>query len=335
MITEKLSERYLEAEKSIEEETALLSIIDQLSEKNHKLLDQVFHIFGMLSAGDPHRTHSVASNLFSQAMSEINSILKSGKTSQIFINSHKIAEALSKSEESLLKKTANEFRNFVNSLDNYLSEANINTCQELIKSALEVRISLGKIKSVSEALRPHQENQNLPTITVYTDDHTDLDEFSAKLNAFTKIVETTCNMLGMSMLEANVSIEKIESGSFFAKISANPLVIAVVTVIMTSGSQYILNQSNEKLDEVSIRERSEALLNILKIKETLEANGHPLPELDTELKSSAVMLTKQLNTLVGKSNSIEINKAEFKSNAGMLIASSQETIGTAQKPEKP
>lgn len=334
MITEIISEKYLEAVENIKNQSALTSIIDKLSDLDNTLKDKIFRIYDVISTGEPNRTHNIAKSFFSETMSSVNGILKSGKTSQIFINSHRMTESFSTYKNTSFNETSKAIEDFVSSLDNYLNDADIDSCKALIESASRLKKYFEKIEFANETFLTLRKPQSLPTFSIYTKDHTELDEFSSKLSAFTKIVEVSCYILKMSMSEAEVSIEKIESGSFFAKISANPLVIALVTAVITNGSQYILTNTTEKLDETIIKERSEALINILKIREALEKSGKPIPEIDTELKNAAVAITKQLNTLIGKSQAIEINKIEFKSSEKMLLASTQQTIEIAKEIEK-
>ncbi|MCO6060207.1 hypothetical protein NG726_26555 [Pseudomonas sp. MOB-449] len=111
----------------------------------------------------------------------------------------------------------------------------------------------------------------------------------------------------MSTSEGNVSIEKIESGSFFAKISANPLVIALASIIVTNGSQYIYNEIDSSRDLTNLKEASEVLERTLKIRSFLEENEIDTKEIDEEIKISSVLLAKNLGLLIKDSSEIEIN----------------------------
>lgn len=324
MIIGKISEKYSEILSEISKESSFLRLIEDLSKTNESLPQKLFEVIDTINLGDQNRTWNTVNNIANQIINEVSAIIKSTKKSYIYITASNYSELFEESDEKALKHASFSVDSFISSLDEYLQNATFDSSKSLTKAAEDLKISIEKIQLISESMKPAQGNTSLPTVSVYIPDHTELDEFSAKLAALTKIIEITCNMLNLSMVEADVAIERIESGSFFAKISANPLVVSVVTIILTYGSQHLLNQSTENSDDAVIRARSETLINVLKIREALEKNGLAMPELDSELKNSAVNLAKQLNTLIGKSQKIEINKALLEASKSMLIADNQD-----------
>lgn len=325
MIIGKISEKYSEILSEINKESSFLQLIEDLSNINESFPQKLSSLINTIGSGDQNRTWANVNSIASQTISEVSAIIKSIKKSYIYITASTYSEILEGINEKPLSDTLLSIDSFINSLDDYLQNTTFESSKNLTNAAKNLKSSIENIQLISEAMKPAQGNTSLPTISVYIPDHTELDEFSSKLAALTRIIEITCNMLQLSMIEADVAIERIESGSFFAKISANPLVVSVVTIILTHGSQYLLNQSTEKSDDAVIRERSETLINVFKIREALEKNGLAIPKLDSELKNSAVNLAKQLNTLIGKSQKIEINKALLEASKSMLIADNQDT----------
>lgn len=324
MIIGKVSEKYSEILYKVNNENVFLQLLENLSNVNSSFPKKLSLLIDIAGKGDPGRTWNAINNIPSQTINEVNEAIKSVRTSYIYTTANTYLEILNKTDEIPLANVTEALNIFIYCLDEHLQSASFESCKELASAAENLRASIKSIELVSATIEPTQGNTALPNVSIYISDHTDLDEFSSKLSALTKIIESACNLLQLSMTEADVAIERIESGSFFAKISANPLVISVITVILTNGSQYLLNQPTERSDEAIIRERSETLINVLKLKEALDKNGLPVTELDSELRSSAVIITKQLNNLIGKSKKIEINKNSYTTDETMLLANIQD-----------
>ncbi|MCY1302825.1 hypothetical protein D9M70_525060 [compost metagenome] len=116
----------------------------------------------------------------------------------------------------------------------------------------------------------------------------------------------------MSMSEGHVRIEKIESGSLFAKISAHPLVVALTTIIVTNGCQYIYNEIDSSKDLSNLKEASAILESTLKIRDFLEENNIDTREIDEEIKKSSTLLVKSLGHLVNGTTELEVNDKTIK-----------------------
>lgn len=329
MIIEKISEQFSEAIKKIEQEQAFLELVNNLTKINSGLEGHLLSVFS--KNGNPSEANNQISVVMSKISTDVDQAVRSARTSAIIVSADRIRQIVENSETKPFKSTATAIELFIEYFDEYKHNISLKSCLDLVASGRNLNIAIHQLRLVDLVLEPTQGNKELPSLTVYIPNHTSLADFTTKLDALTKIIETCCNILSLSMEEALVAIERIESGSFFAKISANPLVVAVTTIIITQGSQYFFSPDFLSSENVGIRENSESVIQILKIRETLSANGVDTQELDSELNSSAILLAKQLNRLLSKSPAIEINDMKFSAPETKLLAGAAPNRGENSK----
>lgn len=319
MIIGKISEHYSNIVNQIDYEQSFLGLINRLTEIN-KITPN--YLLGIIQkVGNPNDTNTQANSAANNINTQVDRAIKSVRITEIAVAADRIKKLIANSESQPLKKLESATHNFIDALDEYMHSTSINFSLSLAYSAQELENSLLHLRDVNSILEPALGSKELPNITIYIPNRTSLEDFSAKLNALKDIIETCCKLLNLSMAEAEVEIERIESGSFFAKISANPAVVAVVTIIITHASQYIFSQDFLSSENVEIRENSESVIRILKIREALSKNGVDTEKLDAELNASAVLLAKQLNRLLVHSPSIEVNNKTFQAHETKLLES--------------
>ncbi|WP_139159515.1 hypothetical protein [Pseudomonas argentinensis] len=323
MIIEKLSEKFSRTLDSIEQEESFLDLIKALTEFHRDFNKYLLKVLS--KSGNPNEVNSTASSVQSQITSEVSSAVRAARTSTIVVSANRIKNLTENIESKPFQTATIAAENFIDAFDSYIHTKDISNCIDLVIAGRDLNLALHQIRLVKNVIEPSQGNQSNPSIRIYIPGETDLEDFSTKLLSLTRIIETCCNMLDMSMTEAGVTIEKIESGSFFAKISANPLVVAIATIIISQGSEYFFSQIRQPNEAIEIRENSDTLASLLKIREVLNANGIPTAEMDETIKSAALSMAKQLNKLVGHSQSIEINDEIFKTPESRLITSSTPT----------
>lgn len=317
MIVEKLSEELSNTSNEISQEHQFLELVNNLTKIQENINNHFLNIARRV--GNPTDLNNATSAISIQITNGVTTAFKAIRTSSIIASAHHIKSLADNLNNNISKNISEAISLFVDSIDEWIHTKEISACIALIASANNLNQKLIQFTVAKELIEPSQGNISLPSIRIYIPGKTNLEEFSIKLLSLTEIIEICCNMLSMSMEEAAVTIEKIESGSFFAKISANPLVIALATIVVTHGSQYLFAQIQQPNKTAEIRENSDTLANLLKIRETLNENGVATDDMDDQIKSSALSLAKQLNKLVGQSQSIEVNEKTFETPDTKLI----------------
>ncbi|MFV3305939.1 hypothetical protein ACNFBT_11715 [Pseudomonas sp. NY15181] len=234
-----------------------------------------------------------------------------------------LSESLSDSEIEILRDAEQLVEKFTDSFDGYLHSTSFNTALILTQNAQKLQAKLKEIRSLEETLNNHlHSHSDKPTLKIYIPENLSLSLFGQKIQAFAGILDICCQILGTTIDDEEVIIEKVESGSLFAKISAHPLVVALATIVITQGSQYVFNRFDSSKDLDNLKDATEIIEKSLKIRDFLESNKIDTHELDEELKKSSVQLIKHLGRLVKDTTEIEVNDRKIQSNTQNLIPKS-------------
>ncbi|OAJ48532.1 hypothetical protein [Pseudomonas marginalis] len=235
------------------------------------------------------------------------------KFSKITKSITKIEDNLPRDEIEAIHEIESELGKFMTALDNYLDSGNLDTSYALTSIANRFFIALEKLKYLKSVLKQTTAKEliNKPleneSLKIYFPDHVSLEGFSNKLLFLSILLEECCNLLNLSTGEGQVEIQKIESGSFFAKISASPLVIALATTIITQSAMYTYNRLDPSQNINNLKQSTEVLEKVLGIRATLVANNIETEGLDEAIKKSTSAIAKNLNRFLGDSSEIQIN----------------------------
>ncbi|BCS43333.1 MULTISPECIES: hypothetical protein [Pseudomonas] len=309
MHTEKLITILTDIEKLTNKQPELLKLIENL-DAIHQELPKI--LSQLLIITSPNNLRTEAHEKHNLLLTKVNSSLRKSRFSTITKAAHGIEELLHLQEVSFFDNAAFDIKNIVDAIDDHLSNSSIETSLKLINSAHELKKSLLEIKACKKLLLETTakelsiENEKNETFKIYFPQHISLSQFTAKTDALNSIIEECCNLVGLSVQEAAVEIKKIESGSYFAKISANPLVVILLTTIINNGSNYFFKEL-ENNNTTPLRESSDIIDKLLKIRETLATNGHDVKNIDENIKKSSLIISKQLEKLLENTQQIEVN----------------------------
>ena len=232
-------------------------------------------------------------------------------------------------------KAITQAESFTSALDDQLHNHNLNTSISLARAAHYLTVELDKISAIGETLKETTAKDlatNKETIKIYFPNHIDLESFASKTTAISIIIEECCRLVGMSTIEAEVDISKIESGSYFAAISANPLVLAIVTALITNGAVYLFNNLDPHKEAIALKENTETLEKILNIRNELEKNNIETKNLDEEIKKSTTKIAKQLDKLIGDDTELEINDNKISTHKNNLIGNNAALLSSTEPP---
>lgn len=246
----------------------------------------------------------------SSLVSKANSTIRNIRISQFSKSGLAIEKTLQATNLLIADETLLSLENFIHSVDVQIDSPTLRSSIELIKNAQLFIINHEKILATLKTLNEttaRELDSTAPSLTIYFPEEITLEAYGKKIQALNAIIEIAANILNMSAVQADVKIEKIESGSWFAKISANQLVIILATALITNGSIFLFNHLDPSKDISNIKESSETLERILNIRNTLKENNIDTSGIDENIKSAAISISKNLKDLIGESKSIEIN----------------------------
>lgn len=294
----------------IECETEFFRLIHNLSST---YIDITKASAGLLNISHPNTLWETAQSQKSALTSAVKKHLRQEKFSTITKSAQKLEDALHLTEISTNRAIASYLSSFIDAVDSQLDAPSTESAFQLAYTANEITKTLSEAKLYTDMLLEtiakdlYEVDAEHPSIKIFFPESVSLELFSSKTTALNLLIEECCNLIGLSSLEADVKINKIESGSYFAKISANPVVIMILTAVITNGSTYLFKELDETNKIAPLKESSEVIEKLLKIRDTLTLNGHNVELLDENIKKSSIILSKQLEKLLDHSYQIEIN----------------------------
>lgn len=319
MNTDKLLHAIRKIEELRSSETELFKIISSL-EKCYKSLTTSYQ--GLATSSDSNVAWKNLTNSQNTTINSVQTAIRQAPFSTIIKSIELLKSELSNHDISIFKNTIAQAELFTSSLDDQLHNHNLNTSIALALAAQAITMALDKISIIGETLKETTARDLLTdkeTIKIYFPNHTNLESFATKTTAISIILEECCHLIGMSTIEADVDISKIESGSYFAAISANPLVLAIATALITNGAIYFFNTLDQSKEATALKENTETLEKILNIRNELEKINIDTKDLDEEIKKSTNKIAKQLEKLIGNDTEIEINESNISTPRNNLI----------------
>lgn len=314
MISQKLKREIDKFSDKISQEEILISILESLSKIQKSTNENLTTLFNISSQGDANATHRKTENIKNIIISETNSAIRKAKFSAITLAAEQIKKSITLPSIDTIYGISGKIEIFVDCFDQHLHAPKVDTCIALTRSAQELMDSLYEVQSLGITLQENLQTPNSqnPSLVIYLPERTDLESFSKKTASLYLLLESSCRLLGMSTTEAEVDIIKIESGSFFAEISANPLVVALATIIITKGTDYAFNYLDPSKKGNALRDSSENIQRVLGLRNFLVENGFDISEMDEEIKKASVIIAKQLGCLIDDQQQIEINHKKIK-----------------------
>lgn len=321
MISQKFKNEVISFTDQIYQEDVLIDVLESLSRIHGSTTANLSTLFKVSAQGDANATHRTAEKFKNSIIAETNDAIRKAKFSAITRSAEQINKLAATHTATIAYEIPSKIDVFVDCLDQHLHAPSIDTCLALTSSAHELVGSIYEIQSLritlEHALKTSANNN--PSLALYLPGHTDLESFAQKTESLFLIFELSCQLLGMSTTEAEVGIKKIESGSFFAEIFANPLVIALTTVIVTKGTDYIFDNLDPSRKHNELRESSENIEKILGLRNFLAENNFDTSAMDEQIKKASVAIAKQLGNLIDDQQEIEINNKVIKTTNRLSI----------------
>lgn len=317
MITQLLIKDLHDFYELLSSEEKLIGLLEDLDEIHSTLGEDILRITNLNESKD---IANASSTVRSTIINSTQESMKKCKFSQLALSIDRIraSEKLDYIGELVDIKT--RAGSFIESLDSYAEKRNITSSINLITSAHNLRSGLTEIQTIYLTLTPSNPTSlHKPTLSIHLPGVIELDDFSNKISAFSEIIYICRNILGQKVPDSEIEIVKIESGSLFAEISGNPLIVALSTIVITKATDYIFGSLDTTKKIEPLRESSETLERILGIRKFLEEQNINTQEIDEEIKKAALQITKKINTLIANQEKIEINRISTRNTEKTLI----------------
>lgn len=134
-----------------------------------------------------------------------------------------------------------------------------------------------------------------------------LNQFAVKLIAIDEIYNELCSLLNISTSEYPLKISKIESGSLWAKVLGNNRVVGLMVDFLNSSASYVYRNYTNEGKLTAIPRKLDAVNSVLEFKSKLEKEGIDTEEIKEHVSKAAVLIAKELNTLLDGQPEITIN----------------------------
>lgn len=132
-----------------------------------------------------------------------------------------------------------------------------------------------------------------------------------KLTALEIIYSEVCNLMDVSTSEYPLQIIKIESGSLWLKVFGESRVITLLTKLMESGAAFIHRNYTTEGKITAIPKQVETVEAVLQLAERMEKMGIDTSNMKEELQKSSIVISSNLNKLLGGEPSITVNDQTY------------------------
>ncbi|MCI3910587.1 hypothetical protein MQC82_13530 [Pseudomonas viridiflava] len=163
-------------------------------------------------------------------------------------------------------------------------------------------------------------------MTMWLSGHLGLGDFAAQLLALQRMYSELCMLLSVSESQYPIRISKIESGSLWVKLFGESKVIdLLVSSIKACASWGHRNYTAEGRISV-IPQKVDAIDELLGLTSRLHAAGIDTSHMDEHIRKSAVVLAKELSTLLDRQANVTINGESFSAGADLTREISRQGV---------
>ena len=154
--------------------------------------------------------------------------------------------------------------------------------------------------------------------------HSSPKDLASVLVALSEIYAVLADLLDVSLYQEPLEIEKIESGSLYIKLKGAVRVIRAASGVLKQAFTYGMSNHTLSGRFDQLPRAAESIERVLRIKETLAAQGLDVSGMDAEIESAALKLAKHTNTLVSHMNDVGLNGEIYGIKEQLLLAYAQE-----------
>jgi hypothetical protein len=233
----------------------------------------------------------------------------------------------------LINQIASRIDAFAENYENYIKSYTAQAAGPLIVEARTLSEMLDgfhlavRLAYVNLEGEPLAENEM--SLTIYLPDSMPLDQFAARLLAIHRLYQELAHLMGVDLSQAPLRLQKIESGSFWAKVFGDSRVIKFIVESLRASASFIYRNYTEEGRLGAVPQKLDSLNAVMDFSNRLKEQGVDISEIHEQLRLSAVHIAKDINVLVGGQSSVTIN-GETQS-VGAEVQKSLESFSTRQR----
>lgn len=209
---------------------------------------------------------------------------------------------------SIKIKIQNFYQEYETSINNYTWPQImklLTTAKDLYVSILVYRDFVSLIREDLEAtIDVPQDNK---VATFFFQSTTEYEEFLNKLLALDRLYSELCLLANVSRSQYPLQVIKLESGSLWIKLFGESKVITLLTSLVESAARYFYRNFTDEGKITSIPRNVESIESVLALSKKLEAEGIDVTAIKDNVQKAAVTMSAQLNKLLLKEPSVEVN----------------------------
>lgn len=250
-----------------------------------------------------------------------------------FQNQLAAASGLHTEDLGHISQIASRIDAFAENYENYIKSYTAQAAGPLIVEARTLSEMLDgfhlavRLAYVNLEGEPLTENGNF--LTIYMPDSMELDQFAARLLAIHKLYQELARLMGVDLSQAPLRLQKIESGSFWAKVFGDSRVIKFIVDSLRASASFIYRNYTKEGSLGAVPQKLESLNAVMDFSKRLKEQGVDVSEINEQLRASAVHIARDINVLVGGQSSVTIN-GETQS-VGVEVQKSLESFSTRKR----
>ena len=250
-----------------------------------------------------------------------------------FQNQLSAASSLRIEDLGLINQISSRIDAFAANYENYIKAYTAQAAGPLIVEArtlsemldgFHLAVRLAYVNLEGEPLAPNEHS-----LTIYLPDSIPLDQFAARLLAIHRLYQELAQVMGVDLLKAPLRLQKIESGSFWAKVFGDSRVIKFLVESLRASAAFIYRNYTEEGRLGAIPQKLDSLNAVMDFSNRLKAEGVDTDEMHEQLRSAAVHIAKDVNALVGGQSSVTINGQT--QSVGVEVQKSLKSFSTTQR----
>lgn len=227
-------------------------------------------------------------------------------------------------ESDLIVDLRNEVERFSDIYDVFITNGSGVNAVHVILAAKDLHVRTRTFMRTLQLVDEHLSDHDLAgsaeaEMTLWLPGHFGLGDFANRLIALQVIYSEICMLLSVSEAQHPVRISKIESGSLWVKLFGESRVIdLLVSSFKAFASWGYRNYTTEGRISM-IPQKVETIDELLGLTSRLHAVGIDTSQMDEHIRKSAVVLAKELSTLLDKQTNVTINDESISSGADLEI----------------
>lgn len=215
----------------------------------------------------------------------------------------------------------NDLENFAESYAQYLSGGSVARSLSMLWSATVLNL---KIKSYFETFNfflSADEDRLVPgenerELLLWLPGYMDLKQFSQKLQAIQLLYTELCMIFSISESDYPLRLVRAKSGSLWVKVFGETRVIQMISEFIEKMAGWLYRNYTVEGKINSIPRKVEVIDSLLDLTAKLEAAGLDVSEMRPNIEKSAVVVSRELVTLLENQSSVVINRININVDPG-------------------